>query len=138
MTRSLENLIETALLGNEDAQLELGIKYASGDEVETDLKKAKDWLKIPIENDNTMAIYHLGRIYLVEENYDQAIKYLRLTASKNLPEGKNTPFIKYIKASTTQTLLKCRNCSLNSELLELGTPEQPPRTNSNSLKLESK
>ena len=60
---NVEKLIETAELGNAEAQIQLGDLYCDGDVVERDFKMARKWYEKATKHGCPEAQYSLGWLY---------------------------------------------------------------------------
>lgn len=49
--------------GDSDAQLNLGLTYLIGDDVEQDFSKARLWLQMAADNGDMDALFHMGMIF---------------------------------------------------------------------------
>ena len=54
-SKAVEAFVNSALLGNKDAQCVLGYLYYNGDYVSRDLNESKDWLNIAEKNGSMLA-----------------------------------------------------------------------------------
>ena len=73
--------------GHADAQVELGIYYYGGDGVPEDKTKAEYWMREAAEQGNDKGMQLLGFDKLVENDYDEAFKWLTKSAAKGNRES---------------------------------------------------
>lgn len=70
----IKSLIDMAHSGDVSAQIELAARYATGDEIQQDYRKAVNWYKEAAKTNDPEATYNLGLMYLFGEGVkkDQA------------------------------------------------------------------
>lgn len=81
---ALTDLYEQAAAGNAIAQLDLGIHYATGDNIKADESVALRWIGRAAEQGLATAQYELGSYYTLEDSRDdgRAEHWLRLAAEQ--------------------------------------------------------
>lgn len=67
----LDKIEKVALDGNLAAQLNMGVRYFKGVQVEKDYAKAIEWFTLAAENNSTTAQTYLGVLYLQPEHYSK-------------------------------------------------------------------
>ena len=89
MKENIRKLLKKAKQGNREAQYELGVAYALGEEVEQDFSKSRKWYSEAAKQGDFEASYNLGTMYLDgqggEVNKPEGLKLLELAATaKNM------------------------------------------------------
>lgn len=82
-----------AELGEQFAQLNLGVIYAHGDGVTQDYKEAVKWLRMASEQGDAEAQARLGYMYAngkgAAQDYKEAVKWYRMAAKQGYAEAQN-------------------------------------------------
>ena len=88
---SVSELEQLAKNKDADAQLQLGMRYLTGDGVLPDTKEAEKWLKKAAEQKNLEAIYQLGLMYFKgtkdKPDLKKAFKMFEKAAELNYPQA---------------------------------------------------
>jgi hypothetical protein len=72
-----------AKFGDVKSQLELGLMYYKGKEIERNIEKSIHWLEKACKNENTTAMYYLGCInQFIKKNYVEAAKLYEKAANR--------------------------------------------------------
>ena len=89
---SIEILEKSAQEGNTQAQTAVGLMYLTGQVVDQDTEKGRQWLEKAADQGDITAQYNLGLIYLegigVEKDLKQAADWLKRAAKKGHLEAK--------------------------------------------------
>ncbi|KRD71707.1 tetratricopeptide repeat protein [Ensifer sp. Root278] len=77
-----EQVLERAEKGDVEAEIDIGIRYQTGEGVARDVLKAIGWYRGPAEKGNAKAQFLLGTIYFngaegVRQNYAEALRWYR-------------------------------------------------------------
>ncbi len=87
----LDNVKETAMSGDADAQYKLFLLYYKGAAVEQDYNEAAKWCKMSAENENLEAYSWMGYLYEngygVEASYEEAVNWYKKGADLNDAES---------------------------------------------------
>lgn len=82
------DLIERAKNGDSDAQCQLGLLYAKGDDVKQSYEEAFRWFLLSANQGNSRANHFLGICYLegkgVEQDYSEAVEWFRKAAEQGI------------------------------------------------------
>ena len=87
-TASAQGLLNRALalMGNADAQTNLGFAYYNGEGVEQDYAEAVEWWRLAAEQGDAVAQYNLGYAYRngegVEQDFVEAVKWWQMAAEQ--------------------------------------------------------
>jgi len=88
---NFQKMLDVAMLGDAQAQCELGKAYTEGEIVEQDYKKSLYWFNEAVKNGDVMAIGCLGVMYElgrgVEADINKAIEFYQRAAYENDPTG---------------------------------------------------
>lgn len=74
---SIDNIINTALSGNTDAQQLLGFYYYNGNEFEKDIQEAIFWYEKAAAQGNDAAMCHLAEHYNETGQYKESVEWYR-------------------------------------------------------------
>jgi TPR repeat protein len=85
-----EQVLERAEKGDVEAEVDIGIRYQTGEGVARDVLKAIGWYRGPAEKGNAKAQFLLGTIYFngaegVRQNYAEALRWYRPSAEQKMP-----------------------------------------------------
>jgi TPR repeat protein len=78
---ALSELRTLAELGSTSAPIYLGWTYQYGEGVEKDLQMAEYWFKKSIAGGERMASYFLGKLYCIEQRYEEANSAFELSSN---------------------------------------------------------
>lgn len=82
MNTYIEDLIRKAENGEPEAQHDLAVEYAQGEEIEQDFEESRRWYEKSASQGDFGAMYNLGTMFLDgqggEKNIEKAFEYLEL------------------------------------------------------------
>ena len=106
--KGLEMMQQASVLGSQQAQLFLGMRYEAGVGVERDLERAKRCFRLCAAQGMSICEYRLGRLLLnlndrPERDYVQAIAWLQLAGQGGISEAREIGSAEAAKLTPAQT-----------------------------------